>query len=185
MCGNSDDSPIIKNLDNNDMNTSNEKYSTDIAPGNSLFEIKVLRFRNPNKIIIGNLNINSLPNKFDQLNDTVLNYIDVLVLTETKIDDSFPTAQFLVRGFSKPYRLDRNSNGGVFGTYHPPSQNDLYFFDNLDKALDIYSCYEKVLLIGDFNAEVNEPLVDSFLYEHDLDNLVKEKTGFKNIDNPS
>ena len=41
-----------------------------------------------------------------------INYIDVLVLTETKIDDSFPTAQFLVRGFSKPYRLDRNSNGG-------------------------------------------------------------------------
>ena len=167
MCGNSDDSPIIKNLDNNDMNTSSEKYSTDIAPGNSLFEIEVLRLRNPNKIIIENLNINSLPNKFDQLKDTVLNYIDVLVLTETKIDDSFPTAQFLVRGFSKPYRLDRNSNGGgvmiyvredisckklekhnfphdvegifvelnfrkckwlLFGTYHQPSQNDLYFF---------------------------------------------------------
>ena len=165
MCGNSDDSPIIKNLDNN-MNTSSEKYSTYITPGNSLFEIKVLRLGNPNKIIIGNLNINSLPNKFDQLKDTVLNYTDVLVLTETKIDDSFPTAQFLVRGFSKPYRLNRNSNGGgvmiyvrediaskklekhnfphdvegifvelnfrkckwlLFGTYHPPSQNDLYF----------------------------------------------------------
>ena len=33
----------------------------------------------------------------------------------------------------------------LFGTYYSPSQNDLYFFNNLDKALDICSCYEKVL----------------------------------------
>ena len=51
--------------------------------------------------------------------------------------------------------------------------------------VDVVGVYEKLLLIGDFNAEVNEPLVDSFLYEHDLDNLVKEKTRFKNIDNLS
>ena len=30
------------------------------------------------------------------------------------------------------------------GLYHPPSQSDQYFFDNLDKALDLYSTYEKV-----------------------------------------
>ena len=42
------------------------------------------------KVIIGNLNINSLPNKFDQFKETVLKYVDVLVLTETKLDDSFP-----------------------------------------------------------------------------------------------
>ena len=40
----------------------------------------------------------------------------VLVLTETKLADTFPTAQFLVRGFSEPYRLGRNRNGGgVYG----------------------------------------------------------------------
>ena len=36
--------------------------------------------------------------------------------------------------------------------YHPPSQLDQYFFITLDKALDVYSTYENVLLIGDFNA---------------------------------
>ena len=29
-----------------------------------------------------------------------------------------------------------------------------YFFDNLDKAIDVYKHYEKVLLVGDFNAEI-------------------------------
>ena len=38
--------------------------------------------------------------------------IDVVLVSETKIDDSFPTGDFLIDGFSTPYRLDRNSNGG-------------------------------------------------------------------------
>ena len=36
--------------------------------------------------------------------------IDILVLTETKLDNSFPTNQFLIEGYSKPFRLDRNRN---------------------------------------------------------------------------
>ena len=79
---------------------------------NLLFEIKKLRIRNPNKIIIGDLNINSLPNKFEKLKNIVLQHIDILVLTETKLDDTFPMAQFLVNGFSEPHRLDRNRKGG-------------------------------------------------------------------------
>ena len=76
--------------------------SINVTSPNLLFEIKKLRIRNPNKIIIGNLNINSLPNKFEQLKDIVMQHIDILVLTETKLDDTFPTAQFLVNGFSEP-----------------------------------------------------------------------------------
>ena len=72
-------------------------------------EIKNLRFRNVNKVIIGNLNVNSLPKKFDQLREIELKY--VLFITETKLDDTFLTSQFLVTEFSVPYRLDRNRNG--------------------------------------------------------------------------
>ena len=36
----------------------------------------------------------------------------VLVLTETKLDNFFPTNQFLIEGYSKPFRSDRNRNGG-------------------------------------------------------------------------
>lgn len=42
-----------------------------------LFEIKKLRIRDPNKIIFGNPNINSFPNKFEQLKDTAMQYIDI------------------------------------------------------------------------------------------------------------
>ena len=37
---------------------------------------------------------------------------DILVITETKLGNSFPVLQFHIDGFSIPYRLDRNRNGG-------------------------------------------------------------------------
>ena len=55
-----------------------------------LTEIKKLRLRNINKVLFGTLNINSLPKKFDQLREIVLKHVDVLVVTETKLDDTLP-----------------------------------------------------------------------------------------------
>ena len=34
------------------------------------------------------------------------------MISETKLDPSFPTGQFYIHGFSEPYRFDRNSSGG-------------------------------------------------------------------------
>ena len=65
-----------------------------------------------NRVIIGNLNINSLKNKFDQLKEIVLKYIDSLLITETKLDGTFLNAQFLFPGFYKPFRLDSDRKGG-------------------------------------------------------------------------
>ena len=62
---------------------------------------------------------------------------------------------------------------------------DQYYFDCLDKALDVYSSFEKVILTGDFNAQDSECMFDSFLYQHDLANLVKKGTCYKNPRNPS
>ena len=42
----------------------------------------------------------------------MLKYFDVLIITETKLDDTFLTSQLLVTGFSVPYKLDQNRNGG-------------------------------------------------------------------------
>ena len=66
-----------------------------------------------------------------------------------------------------------------FGANHPPSQENQYHYNNLDKALDAYCQYDKQLLSGDFNSEISEVCLDSFLYQRDLKNLVKEKTFFK------
>ena len=37
--------------------------------------------------------------------------MDLFLVSEIKLDDSFPTAQFLIKGFSASYRFDRNSKG--------------------------------------------------------------------------
>ena len=52
-------------------------------------EIENLRLRNINKVIIDNTNINSLPNKLDQLKELVMKHIDVFVITERKPDVLF------------------------------------------------------------------------------------------------
>ena len=46
------------------------------------------------------------------LSDQIKGNIDVLLVSETKIDYSFPTENFLIDGVSTPHRLDQNSNGG-------------------------------------------------------------------------
>ena len=49
---------------------------------------KYLRLSNVNRIVTDNLNINSLLNKFNQLKELVLKYVDILVLTDTKLSNS-------------------------------------------------------------------------------------------------
>ena len=71
-----------------------------------------LKLKNTNRLIVGQLKINSIVRKLDHLKVLLVNNIDILVLTETKIDSSFPNAQFRIDGFSAPFRLDRNRFGG-------------------------------------------------------------------------
>ena len=76
--------------------------------------LKSIRIRNLNKIVIGHLNINSLRNKFDFLVTQVKGYIDILMISETKLDESFPIGQFLIDGYSVPFRLEETKMVVVF-----------------------------------------------------------------------
>ena len=71
-----------------------------------------IRLRNRNRPIIGQLNISSIRNRFDFLCSEISPSLDILLVSETKLDDSFPKEQFLMSNLCKPYRLDRCSNGG-------------------------------------------------------------------------
>ena len=78
-------------------------------PGNILNN---LRTKNVDRPIIGQININFLEKKFEPLLSLVKDKIDILMISETKLDDSFPLNQFEIEGYSQQYRLDRDCNGG-------------------------------------------------------------------------
>ena len=58
------------------------------------------------------MNIDSIWNKLDVLTCIIGSNIDIILISETKTDGAFPTAQFFIKGFSAPYRQDRNMAGG-------------------------------------------------------------------------
>ena len=86
--------------------------SEDQPESRNLKALTNIRLENRNRAIIGQLNITSIRNKFDFLCSEVNANLDLSLISETKPDDSFPTMQFLMSAFCKPYRLDRCSNGG-------------------------------------------------------------------------
>ena len=67
--------------------------------------------QNPKNIVKGHLNVNSLRNKFEAVEELVQNKVDVCFLSKRKVDETFPNQQFLINGY-KLFRRDRNCHGG-------------------------------------------------------------------------
>ena len=63
---------------------------------------------------IAHLNVNSLRNELEFLKEQkqIQDNIDILMISETKIDTSFSIGQFLLNSYSTPFRLDCNAHGG-------------------------------------------------------------------------
>ena len=76
-----------------------------------------MKFQSPEKLILGHLSINSIRNKFDNLKFVTDNKVDIFLISETKLDGLFPSAQFLIEEFGTPCRHDRNSKGGGLFVY--------------------------------------------------------------------
>ena len=113
------------------------------------------------------LNINYLRNKFDWLVRILQNNLDILLISETKIDSSFPTAQFQIEGYTT-YRLDRNANGGGILLYIGEDMPSTL----LNSDMSIESFYieinirkKKWLLVGTYNP--NKNLISNYLKEID------------------
>ena len=58
-----------------------------------------LRKENLNRVILAHLNINSIRNKFDLLAEGLNGDVDVIMTSETKIDETFPARQFHIDGY--------------------------------------------------------------------------------------
>ena len=89
-----------ENYDDDSVNVLvTERSSRDKMNANeSLSKLKDIKLKNINHVIIAQLNINSPRNKFDFLKETVTGFVDILLISESKLDDSFPTAQFQING---------------------------------------------------------------------------------------
>ena len=61
-----------------------------------------VREKNINRPIIGQLNINSIRNKFHFLESEASKHLDILLISETKINELFPSVQILLDGLSRP-----------------------------------------------------------------------------------
>ena len=180
--------------------------------------LKSLRKDNLNKLNFAHFNINSIRNKFDLLLEQIKGNVDVLMISETKIDDSFPVGQFLIEGFCTPYRLDRNSKGGgillyvmkdipsnlitkdinpieiyvelnlrnnkwlINCSYNPHKSLIGNHTDAVSTTLDLHSStYNKIILLEDFNTEIDDQHMRSFCNNYSLKSLIRQRTCYKNF----
>ena len=92
----------------NDCQNPKETHST----ANSVDLLKELRNSYNKNPTIGYLNINSLRYKIISLRELLLKApIEILCIDETKLDDSFPDAQFIIENYHfPPFRKDRKEN---------------------------------------------------------------------------
>ena len=51
-------------------------------------------------LIFAHNNINSFRNKYEMLQEVTGNNIDVLLISETELEASFPSSQFILNGFT-------------------------------------------------------------------------------------
>ena len=67
---------------------------------------KDIRKSNVNKLAFGQLNINTLRNKFDMLSELIKGFVDLFLISETKLDDSFSEGQFFIDGYHTLFKYD-------------------------------------------------------------------------------
>ena len=102
-----------------DLNVENSETNSTVENGVDEFikYLQNLRIKTSGNLLIGHLNINSIRNKVNMLSYMIKNKIDILMISESKLGDSFPTSQFAIGSFTELFRLDNTRNGGVMLVY--------------------------------------------------------------------
>ena len=86
-------------------------YDNIRAKGNAFTSTKSIKGKHPKNLFFGHLNINSICNKFVSIEELIKGKFDIFLISETKIDDSFPNAHFKIEGY-KSFRKNRDAFGG-------------------------------------------------------------------------
>ena len=73
------------------LNDPNHNFENNKERSNTYQSVQKHRLQNPKNIVIGHLNVNSLRNKFEDVEELVQNKVDICFFSETKIDETFST----------------------------------------------------------------------------------------------
>ena len=74
--------------------------------------LKKITSKHPKNLFFGQLNVNSVRNKFESVQEIVQNTFDIFLVCETKIDSSFSNQQLCIPEY-RIFRKDRNARGGL------------------------------------------------------------------------
>ena len=75
-----------------------------------------MKIKKPKNVFLGHLNINYIENKFESVWKFIKDTFDIFLLSESKLDSSFPDDQFSIPG-NRIVRKVRDRNGGRFLLY--------------------------------------------------------------------
>ena len=71
----------------------------------------------------------------------------------------------------------------VVSIYRPPDQNLDYFLSSITNLLDTYlKTYEDFIIMGDFNINESNPVMETFLNQNNCKNIIKSKTCYKSLE---
>ena len=74
----------------------------------------------------------------------------------------------------------------LLGLYNPKKSLISNCITHVSKYIDQYSSlYDNIILLGDFNSEMSDEVMDEFSRVYGLKSLIKEPTCYKSLDNPS
>ena len=144
--------------------------------------LKSFRLKNPKNLIMGHLNINSVRNKFEYLKPIISPIFDIFLVSETKLDDSFPKNQFSLNGY-KMFRRDRNGSGGGLCIYVKETiaakQLNLHLdIDNEAIFLEINIRSRKWLIVGLYKP----PIQNNSLFLESMSKNISQYLGsYENI----
>ena len=110
---------FITHGEHDDLNEKNKKKQSSIEIIDNVLNEKT-------NFCLGHLNINSIPNKLSSIMEIIKGKLDIFLISETKIDKSFPISQFSVEGFRKPFRRERKIGAGGLLLYPFRDHKDIF-----------------------------------------------------------
>ena len=87
--------PVLNNTPNEAVSQVRNNLNENTADS-LFFEVKNYKLENPKKITISHVNVSSLRNKFISIEELIKPKLDIFLVSETKIDHSFPNQQFSI-----------------------------------------------------------------------------------------